>query len=144
VVSPLTRFRVYEQDPTVDETLFEVEGLAPGQLLRLATLDTYDGVAYTVGSDEVTSESGSFDRVPSVFDQLGVSGRQTTLAVTVDGYSGVWLPTVGKFESIDFGGRRATATGWRRCCPTSPPRASWRASRPARPGSRRPVPSPTS
>jgi len=108
VVSPLTRFRVYEQDPTVDETLFEVEGLAPGQLLRLATLDTYDGVAYTVGSDEVTSESGSFDRVPSVFDQTGVSGRQTTVAVAVDGYSGVWLPTVGKFESIDFGGATAT------------------------------------
>ncbi|TWX40489.1 transglutaminase domain-containing protein [Frigoribacterium sp. ACAM 257] len=108
VVSPLTRFRVYEQDPTVDETLFEVEGLTAGQLLRLATLDTYDGVAYTVGSDRVTSESGSFDRVPSVFDQSGVAGRQTTIAVTVDGYDGVWLPTVGKFESIDFGGATAT------------------------------------
>ncbi|WP_209560638.1 transglutaminase-like domain-containing protein [Frigoribacterium sp. PvP032] len=108
VVSPLTRFRVYEQDPTVDEALFEVQGLAPGRLLRLATLDTYDGVAYTVGSDQVTSESGSFDRVPSDFDQSAVPGRQTTIAVTVDGYRGVWLPTVGKFESIDFGGATAT------------------------------------
>jgi hypothetical protein len=108
VVSPLTRFRVYQQQPTVDETLFDVEGLSSGQFLRLATLDTYDGVAYTVGSDEVTSESGSFDRVPSVFDQSGVDGEQTTIAVTVEAYQGVWLPTVGKFESVEFGGPTAT------------------------------------
>jgi len=108
VVSPLTRYRVYEQEPTVDETLFEVEGLRSGQLLRLATLDTYDGVAYTVGSDRVTSESGSFDRVPSVFDQSAVDGDQTSISVAVEGYRGVWLPTVGKLESVRFGGATAT------------------------------------
>lgn len=104
LVSPLTRFRVYEQQPTVDSTLFTVRGLGAGQLLRLATLDTYDGVSYTVGSPRVTSESGSFDRVPSSIDQSGVDGDRTTLAVQVGAYDDVWLPTVGRLESIAFEG----------------------------------------
>ena len=106
-VSPLTRLRVYEQEPAVDETLFTVEGLAAGQLLRLATLDTYDGVSFTVGSSAVTSASGSFDRVPAVVDQSAVVGSPASLAVTVDGYRGVWLPTVGQLEDVAFSGPTA-------------------------------------
>ncbi|WP_423917681.1 transglutaminaseTgpA domain-containing protein [Frigoribacterium sp. 2-23] len=108
-VSPLTRFRAYEQQPTVDETLFSVTGLREGQKIRLATLDTYDGVSYTVGSRSVTSESGSFDRVPSIVDQSGVDGTQTSLDVSVGAYDGVWLPTVGKLEDIAFAGPTAAA-----------------------------------
>lgn len=104
LVSPLTRLRVYEQQPAVDQTLLTVRGLGAGQLLRLATLDTYDGVAYTVGSSEVSSESGSFDRIPSTVDQSGVEGRRVELSVEVGSYRGVWLPTVGRLESIEFGG----------------------------------------
>jgi transglutaminase-like putative cysteine protease len=108
LVSPLTRLRVYEQQPTVDETLFTVGGLETGALLRLATLDTYDGVAYTVGSAEVSSDSGTFDRVPSRVDQSAVEGDPTTLSVEVGSYEGVWLPTVGRLESIRFDGSDAS------------------------------------
>ena len=108
LVSPLTRLRVYEQEPAVDETLFSVSGLEEGALLRLATLDTYDGVAYTVGSAEVSSESGTFDRVPASVDQSASPGAATTLSVEVGSYEGVWLPTVGRLRSIAFDGSDAS------------------------------------
>ncbi len=107
-VSPLSGFRSYWQSGTVESVLFQVNELPEGTRIRLATLDSYDGVVYSVGSDTVSSLSGSFTRVPSSFDQSAVSGEQVTMDVTVVGYNGVWVPTVGKFEAVEFGGGRAT------------------------------------
>ena len=106
-VSPLTRFRVYEQEPLVDDEVFRVRGLAPGQLLRLATLDTYDGVSYTVGSGSVSSASGTFDLVPSTVDQSDVAGAPTSVSVDVGSYEGIWLPTVGALRDVAFSGPTA-------------------------------------
>ncbi|NII50438.1 transglutaminaseTgpA domain-containing protein [Frigoribacterium endophyticum] len=108
-VSPLTRFRVYEQEPLVDDEVFRVRGLAPGQLLRLATLDTYDGVSYTVGSGSVSSASGTFDLVPSTVDQSAVVGAPTSVSVDVGSYDGIWLPTVGALRDVAFSGPTAAA-----------------------------------
>ena len=107
-VSPLSAFRSYWQPALVDSTLFRVAGLPEGGRVRLATLDTYNGVVYSVGSASVTSQSGSFTRVPSEFDQSSVDGTKEKLDITIDGYSGVWLPTIGKFESVDFTGSRSS------------------------------------
>ncbi|GGK88030.1 cysteine protease [Salinibacterium xinjiangense] len=101
-VSPLSAFRSYWQPATIDSTLFQVRGLPEGGRIRLATLDTYNGVVYSVGSSRVTSQSGSFTRVPSTFDQSAVDGTAQELEVTIRGYSGVWLPTTGLFEAVDF------------------------------------------
>ncbi|MEO8094164.1 MAG: transglutaminase domain-containing protein [Pseudolysinimonas sp.] len=106
-VSPLSGFRKYLQSPSVSSVLFDVTGLPKGGRIRIATMDTYDGVVYSVGSGALTSESGTFTRVPSSFDQSGVKGDQATLGVTIGDYSGVWLPTAGKFESVDFSGSHA-------------------------------------
>ena len=106
-VSPLVGFRRYLQPASASEVLFSVSGLPSDGRIRVATLDTYDGIAYSVGSDAVTSESGSFTRVPYRFDQSAISGDPVTLDVTIEGYSGVWLPTVGKLEAVTFTGRRA-------------------------------------
>jgi hypothetical protein len=105
--SPLTGFRNYWQQPAVDSVLLAVHGLPKGSRLRVATLDTYDGVVFSVGSDLVNSASGSFSRVPYAFDQTAVSGTQTTIDVQVETYTGVWLPTIGDFESVTFGGSDA-------------------------------------
>ena len=105
--SPLAGFRQYLREATAGEVMFTVSGLPEGARIRIATLDSYDGVVYAVGSDTVTSESGSFTRVPYVYDQSSVEGEQLSLDVEVEGYSGVWLPTVGKFENVEFGGGRA-------------------------------------
>ena len=107
-VSPLAGFRGYWDEDTVDSTLFRVTG-RDGELVRLATMDTYDGVVFSVGSDRVTSQSGSFVRVPSTFDQSDVDGAPVEIGVDVVGYSGVWLPTVGKFESVGFEGATGQA-----------------------------------
>ena len=50
----------------------------------------------------MATESGSFTRVPYRFDQSAVSGDRVTLDIAIEGYTGVWLPTVGQFESIEF------------------------------------------
>lgn len=107
--SPLAGFRQYLNNGKDDAVIMRVDGLPEGGRVRIATLDTYDGVVYSVGSADVSSESGSFTRVPQRFDQSGLRGEQVTVTVTVGDYAGVWLPTVGKFEAIDFDGARAPA-----------------------------------
>ncbi|WP_166870520.1 transglutaminase domain-containing protein [Salinibacterium sp. ZJ450] len=107
-VSPLIGFRNYLQPGADAETLMTISGLPEDGRIRLATLDTFDGMVYSVGSDEVDSASGSFTRVPSDVDQSQVDGRSVTVDVSIDGYDGVWLPTVGAFEAIDFAGQDAT------------------------------------
>jgi hypothetical protein len=107
--SPLSAFRRYEQPASANRVMLSVTGLPSGGRIRIATLDTYDGIAYTVGSDQVASESGSFTRVPYSFDQSSVRGTRVSLGVTVGGYIGVWLPTIGKFESVEFSGGDAAA-----------------------------------
>ncbi|WP_170159844.1 DUF3488 and transglutaminase-like domain-containing protein [Frondihabitans australicus] len=106
-VSPLSGFRAYEQKPRVDSPQLTVTGLSSGDFVRIATLDTYDGVDYSVGSARASGDSGTFTRVPTSFDQSKVRGSQASIQVTVDGYDGVWLPTVGKLETIDFAGGNA-------------------------------------
>ena len=101
-VSPLTRFRAYQQQPLLDDELFTVSGAPEGALLRLATLDSWDGVAWTVGSGEVDSASGFFTRVPSVVDRSGTRGRAVSIDVTVGDWASTWLPTVGRLEQVRF------------------------------------------
>ncbi|MCU1417174.1 MAG: transglutaminase protein [Schumannella sp.] len=105
--SPLAGMRRYLRDDRATDTLFTVDGLPKNALIRIATLDSYDGVVYAVGSDKVDSASGSFVRIPAGVDQSKVDGTQVRLNVTVGDYSGVWLPTVGLFESVGFGGDRS-------------------------------------
>jgi len=105
--SPLVGMRRYLRDDRVDDTMFTVTGLPSNSRIRIATLDSYDGVVYAVGSDKVDSASGSFVRIPAGVDQSGVDGAQVKVTVSIDDYSGVWMPTIGQFESVDFAGDRA-------------------------------------
>jgi hypothetical protein len=61
--SPLAGFRQYTKD-YVDTTLMTVSGLQAGQRIRLATMDTYDGVTWGVaGAEESSDSSGQFSLV---------------------------------------------------------------------------------
>lgn len=106
--SPLSGFRHYEETAEANSTMLTVSGLPIGDRIRIATLDTYDGIVYSVGSPEVSSESGYFTRVPSTFNQSGTTGTPVSIRVTIGDYSGVWMPTVGKFESVSFAGADAS------------------------------------
>ncbi|MDK1328421.1 transglutaminase-like domain-containing protein [Arthrobacter sp. zg-Y1143] len=103
--SPLTDFRRYVKDEP-DTTLFTVEGLPEGQRIRLAALDAYDGVVYSVdpGTD------GNFTRVGdarSDLVQTGGEGTEAHLKITVGEYRGVWVPAAGLATGFQVNGERA-------------------------------------
>jgi hypothetical protein len=108
-VSPLAGFRHYLQQGRADRVILTVAGLSPGDRIRVATLDRYDGVVYSVGSPDAQSDADSFTRVPFQFDQTEISGTARNLEVTVGDYSGVWLPTVGQLVAVGFTGPSSSA-----------------------------------
>ena len=105
--TPLSGFRSYLEPAKADQPMLTVDGLPSDRRLRIATLDTYDGVTYSVGTDAVTSASGSFTRVPYRMDQNGVTGTRDTIAVTVRDYRGPWVPGSGQLQQITFHGSNA-------------------------------------
>jgi hypothetical protein len=100
--SPLSNFRMYTKDQR-DVTLMTESGLSAGARLRLAALDSYDGRQFTASNDE-----GPFLRIGRERPAT-VGGTPTTIAVTMEGYSGSFLPLPGPLAAIDFAGDRAAA-----------------------------------
>jgi hypothetical protein len=95
--SPLAGFRQYSK-LEVDTTLFTVRGLKPDELLRLSTMDSYDGHLWTVaGSTIATDGSGSFALVGAGYPKptLATSDGNQTISLTVGSYDDVWIPSVG-------------------------------------------------
>jgi hypothetical protein len=106
-VSPLVGFRQYLKGTEPQAVLFTVTGLRQDQRIRIATLDSYDGVVYSVGSPAVSSASGSFTRVPLRIERPGAADNTATVSVAIRNYTGVWMPTVGDLESVTFSGKDA-------------------------------------
>ncbi|WIB12811.1 transglutaminaseTgpA domain-containing protein [Curtobacterium sp. MCPF17_052] len=73
-VSPLSGFRAYEERGRADQPQLTVTGLPAGGFVRIATLDSYDGVVYRVGGPDGDAASGSFERVPTTVDTRDVRG----------------------------------------------------------------------
>jgi transglutaminase-like putative cysteine protease len=107
--SPLSGFRHYLRDGEADRTQLTIRGLPGDARIRIATLDSYDGVVYAVGSDAVAAASGAFVRVPQSVDRSREPGRRIQASITIDRYSGVWVPTIGDLSSIEFAGDDAGA-----------------------------------
>ncbi len=107
--SPLAGFRRYLRDDRVDEVMLRVAGLPDGSRLRVATLDSYDGVVYAVGSATRDTASGTFVRIPQSVDQSDVRGESVSFTVEIAGYRGVWVPSAGAFESIAFTGSESAS-----------------------------------
>ncbi|MCC6376105.1 MAG: transglutaminase domain-containing protein [Microbacteriaceae bacterium] len=107
--SPLSGFRFYEQEPQVGALMLSISNLPANSRLRIATLDSYNGIVYSVGGATDPTVSGIFTRVPLEVNQSDIAGEQAEITIEVKGYSGVWLPTVGKLESIQFHGPRSNA-----------------------------------
>ncbi|SPT52959.1 Transglutaminase-like superfamily [Actinomyces bovis] len=97
--SPLTSYR-YWMDDKKDAVLFTVEGLQKDQRLRLATLDTYDGVVMRVGD---TGSGEGFHRVGSTVsdDPLPDGAEITTLSIAVKDYTGYWIPGGGELRKLE-------------------------------------------
>ncbi|GGI47807.1 hypothetical protein BCL57_002518 [Agromyces flavus] len=99
-VSPLAGFRAAYAPDVASEQMLAVTGLPEGAGIRIATLDTYDGVVYSVGGG--SSASGQFVRLPYRLDQSTAPGEPVRIDVDVLGYDDVWVPGIGQLEEIRF------------------------------------------
>jgi len=102
--SPLSGFRQYTKT-LADTPLFTVSGLQPGDVLRLASMDAYDGKLWNVAAAEsVANGSGSFRLVGRTIPEppLVTSAQNSTVTIDVVGYEDVWLPGVGYPTTVDF------------------------------------------
>ena len=102
--SPLSAFRSFSK-LHADDVLFTVDGLEEGQVIRLATMDSFTGKLWNVAGAEVaTAGSGSFGLVsgelapPSLLE----SDDSASITITIEDYEGVWMPSVGYATLIEF------------------------------------------
>jgi hypothetical protein len=108
--SPLAGFRKYidlrpKSDPAnvFEKTLFTIEGAPAGARVRIAAMDTYDGLVWGATNDAIPGAADdSFQRVSSTIDNP-VQGKQIEATVTIgEAYDSVWLPTIGAVQEVDF------------------------------------------
>ncbi len=119
-VSPLTTYRKYVVPEAKsqgrgglgEKTLFTVDGLPPGSLIRIATMDAYDGTVWGVagatapGASKKAEASGSFQRV-GVTIPTSAAGTRATVKFTMGELGGIWLPSVGVVTRVQFDGEDA-------------------------------------
>lgn len=98
--SPLSKFRAYKKEPVkTGATLFTVDGLESGTLVRFAVMDTYDGIVWNVsGGPGSAHDSGTFRRLrsdPEANLKATIRGQ-----ITIGDYTGPWVPSVGETLSV--------------------------------------------
>ncbi len=108
--SPLAAFRNYATGGVFNqEVLFSVKGAPTGSLVRIATMDEYDGIVWGFGAASGTRAAGPSD----AFQRYGtsipaaVTGPVQHLTVTIGSLRGVWVPEVGQATRISFSGAAA-------------------------------------
>ncbi|WP_229051833.1 transglutaminase domain-containing protein [Aeromicrobium sp. Leaf350] len=96
--SPLSKFRAYTDQLNLKNTpMFQVEGVDGGTLVRVATMDYFDGIVWNVtGGAGSGDASGTFVR----FRDDTASGDTTDVTITIDQYTGVWVPSVGDSQAV--------------------------------------------
>jgi hypothetical protein len=109
--SPLASFRRYVAEPPgrhdpqnlYRQPLFTITGVPAGTRVRIATLDHYDGVIYGASNgSEPGPVDDTFQRVSSAIDDPAHGTPVSGTVTLARGYSGVWLPTVGALQHLDF------------------------------------------
>lgn len=102
--SPLAAYRASFAVEVAESSALTISGAPAGSRVRLAVLDSYDGVVFAVGSDSVDSASGRFVRIPTQRELAGTEGERARISIRLDRPTGVWLPLIGEFGAIDFDG----------------------------------------
>jgi transglutaminase-like putative cysteine protease len=113
--SPLVGYRKYLGKALKERELFTVSGLPRNGLLRLAVMDYYDGIVWSVAAPKDArslASAGVFRHVgPSIPD--APSGDQLHVRIEAAGKgsaplpTSVWIPSVGAPTSVHFSGPRA-------------------------------------
>jgi hypothetical protein len=114
--SPLAAFRRFTHGYTklqpryglYYQPLFKVSGLPAGTLVRIATLDSYDGSVWGAGdvagsvTDSSPSDSDTFQKVGQVIENPQHGKHVTATVKILNDALSVWVPTVGGLTGIDF------------------------------------------
>jgi hypothetical protein len=108
-VSPLAIFRSFladhGKDTATSRVVLRVDGLPKGAPVKLASLDSYDGVVWRSGGPDQPS-SGRYVRVgPDIASPS--QGRRFAATFTVEDLATPWLPTAGVVDGIQYAGPRA-------------------------------------
>lgn len=104
--SPLAAWRHFIKDQR-ETPLFAAQGLPEGAMVRLATMDAFDGVVWNVAGSAEGHGSGAFRRVGERIP-TNVRGAAADVRVEISGLGGIWMPMVGQTTSLSFEGRRST------------------------------------
>ena len=102
--APLASFRKYTNDLRKTK-LFSATGISNGTLVRLVTMDSYDGVVWSVtGPGEQTDGSGSFELLGSSIPSPGLftPAATTRSTFTILDYDNVWMPNLGYVDNLAF------------------------------------------
>jgi hypothetical protein len=109
--APLAGFRKYTKDLHATK-LFALAGVRQGQYVRLVTMDSYNGVVWSVaGAQENSGGATGFRLYGSDIPQRALTGSvlRSTATVTIEGYKDVWLPTPGYATRLAFDGSGSSA-----------------------------------
>lgn len=112
--SPLVGFRKYTKDANRlwDQTLFTIQGLPEGHRIRIAALDSYDGLVWGASQDA----GGTHGTPRNGFQRVGVriptaaEGDRATVSIRVEpAYASAedvnaWLPGAGTVTAVRFAG----------------------------------------
>ncbi|MDR1236645.1 MAG: transglutaminase-like domain-containing protein, partial [Propionibacteriaceae bacterium] len=100
--TPLASFRYYTT-ALEKSALIQVTGLPEDARMRLAVMDTYNGVVFGV-SDAVDSFEGGYARVGRVLraEPWNGVGERAQLSVTLSDFKGPWIPTAGIPDALVF------------------------------------------
>ncbi|MHA7306144.1 transglutaminase-like domain-containing protein [Arthrobacter sp. TMN-49] len=96
--SPLTKFRDYVKNEK-ETVQFDVQGLPKNGRVRVAAMDSYDGVVFNVDPNSSASFAPIGD--PTALSHTG-EGAGSGVDVIIDGYSGVWIPSVSVAHSLSY------------------------------------------
>jgi transglutaminase-like putative cysteine protease len=102
--SPLSGFRQYVPAGSQHRAvLFTVTGISPGGKIRIAAMDSYDGVVWGFGTSGPTGAApgDSFQSFGSVIAPTA-SGTPVRASVTVGQLGSVWLPEIGSLTGVHF------------------------------------------
>ncbi|BCW62393.1 transglutaminase domain-containing protein [Arthrobacter sp. StoSoilB22] len=112
-ITPLASFRSFVKDEK-DNTLFTVKGLPKDARVRLAALDAFNGLNYTMDPNS----SGNFSKVGDArsLNTLAdsgspVQGTNYTLDITVEDYQGYFVPGGRHTTGMSFADTSGAASG---------------------------------
>jgi len=109
--SPLAGFRRFVTGGPLSSTpLFTVSGVRPGTLVRIATMDNYDGIVWGFDSAATGGVAPAADAFKKFGPDIPVAepGARTNVKVRIADLGGIWTPDVGEVAHVSFTGSDAS------------------------------------